>query len=94
MASATLLDAVEATGAGASVEPPIGTESFSVQITGISGDTVQIQASNDDTNWSQVGDDITANGIYSVESGALYYRANVTAYSAGTITAVAAGYAT
>lgn len=70
-----------------------------VQVEGISGDTCQLQATNDGSTWYAVavenmntglniGADITADGIYRVvSSGLLEVRVAVTTYSAGTIDA-------
>ena len=79
-----LLNAVTASGAG---EPqrPIGKDR-AIQVDGISGDTVLVQVSNDDTNWYTVVT-VTADGHYQLESTSRYMRANVSVYSAGTITA-------
>lgn len=73
---------------------PVGSvdrESFSLQVDGmVTNDIVQVEASNDGgTTWTKVGDDITADGIYSVEAGAERYRANLTAVTGGgTVTAI------
>ena len=70
-----------------------GVAFITVQVTGVvTNDIVQIQASNDGVGWAQIGDDITADGVYAVERGAVYYRAirsDIT--GAGTVDAVFAG---
>lgn len=97
----TLLNGVQATGAGKSLEciqELVGTYAVvTCQVTGLSGDTITWQASKDGTNWYSVrftnlGTDVaattaTADGIYRMTVlGIEYVRPNVTAYSAGTIT--------
>jgi len=79
-----LLNAVASQVAGASVRP-IGKDR-AIQIDGISGDTVLIQVSNDNTNWYTVTT-AAADGHWQLTSTARYMRANVSVYSAGTITA-------
>lgn len=69
----------------------VNRESFALQVDGmVTNDIVQVEASNDGgTTWTKVGDDITADGIYSVEAGAERYRANLTDVSGGgTVTAI------
>lgn len=61
-----------------------GYDTLSLHAEGIvAGDIVQVQASNDGTNWLQVGSDITEDGVHAVELGARYYRASVTDNSGG-----------
>jgi len=69
----------------------INRTTISLQVDGmVTNDIVQVEASNDEgTTWTQVGDDITADGIYSIETGANDYRANLTDVSGGgTVTAI------
>ena len=79
-----LLNAVTSAIPGESVRP-IGKDR-AIQIDGISGDTVLIQVSNNDTNWYTVIT-ATADGHYQLESTSRYMRADVSVYSAGNITA-------
>ena len=76
-----LSDAV-ATGAGDSYPQPASNVTF--QITGITTATVIIQGSLDGTVWVQLGS-VTANGSVSLIVPWLYVRANVTAWTAGTV---------
>jgi hypothetical protein len=86
----TVLDAVTSTGASAGAYGGDGLHHLTLQVDGIvADDIVQIEASNDGVLWDQVGDDIEEDGIYAVELGAFYYRANFTDDSGGgTITAI------
>lgn len=86
----TSLDAVTATDTG-KVFGAAGFRAISAQISGINGDTVQIQGSNDGTNWDLLEAAITADDIYQVEMGAKFLRARVTVYGSGTITATFVG---
>jgi hypothetical protein len=80
----TVLDAEEDTGASDSAYGGDGLHHLTLQVDGIvSGDILQIEASNDGAIWDQVGDDIDEDGIYAVELGAFYYRANFTDDSGG-----------
>ena len=80
----TVLDGVTATGASASAYGGDGLHHLTLQVDGIvTGDIVQIEASNDGATWDQVGADIDADGIYAVELGAFYYRVNFTDDSGG-----------
>lgn len=85
----TVLDAVTATGASAGSYGGDGLHHLTLQVDGIvAGDIVQIEASNDGVTWDQVGADIDADGIYAIELGAFYYRANFSDDTGGgTITA-------
>lgn len=72
-----------------------GVERLSLQVSGIvSGDIVKAQASNDGgATWSDLADDITADGIYSIQVGAGMYRARRSDITgAGTVEAVFGGY--
>lgn len=86
----TSLDAVTSAATG-SVFGAAGFGSISVQISGISGDTVQIEGSNDGTNWDLLEGVITGDDIFQVEMGAKFLRARVTVYGSGTITAIFVG---
>jgi hypothetical protein len=88
------LDAEDEVANGDSFPPRVGFGHMSVQVNGmVTNDIVQVQASNDGTNYEPIGDDISADGIYAVELGAVEYRAAVTDVSGGgTITATFAGF--
>ena len=79
----SLLSAVTSTGAGDAIFPPATSVSF--QYAGITTATVKIQCTNDGTNWHDL-DTVVANGVYTFTSPYYQIRANVTAYTAGTIT--------
>ena len=81
-----LLKAVVATGAGDAVRP-IGKDR-AIQVDGITTATVLIQVSEDNSNWHTVLT-ITADGHYQLESSSRYMRANVSVWTAGTITVLA-----
>ena len=85
MALSTLLNAVTATGAS----PSMGTDSNKpafIQASGITVATVTAQGSVDNTTWSTIGTAITADGLITIQNPPPYIRANVTAYTSGTIT--------
>lgn len=86
----TSLDAVVVTGAG-KVFGAAGFRAISCQVSGITTATVQIQGSNDGTNWDLLEAAITADDIYQVEMGAKYLRGNVTIWTAGAITVTFVG---
>ena len=86
-AAQTLLSAVAATGASVAVRPHLSdADRIVFQVTGITTATVTIQASLDGTNWFSTGTALTADGLASDANSYPYYRANVTAYTSGTIT--------
>ena len=78
-----LLNGVTASGAGDAHRPIGSNRTF--QVSGISGDTVKIQVSNDNSNWVDLIT-TTADGGWTDDAPWRYVRANVTVYSAGTIT--------
>jgi len=82
----TLLSAVGATGASTAVQVDTGQPAF-LQVSGITSATVVLQGSLDGTNWSTIGTALTANGIVTVQNAPKYLRANVTAWTSGSITA-------
>ena len=82
----TLLSAVGATGASKAVQADAGEPAF-LQVSGITTATVAFQGSLDGTNWSTIGSALTANGIVIVQNAPKYLRANVTAWTSGSITA-------
>jgi hypothetical protein len=82
----TLLSAVVATGASPAVQVDAGLPTF-LQVSGITTATVAFQGSLDGTNWSTIGTALTANGIVTIANSPKYLRANVTAWTSGSITA-------
>ena len=82
----TLLNAVVATGESKAVQADAGQPAF-LQVSGITTATVAFQGSLDGTNWSTIGTALTANGIVTIANAPKYLRANVTAWTSGTITA-------
>lgn len=57
-----------------------------VQVIGISGDSVKIQGTIDDTNWHDVGTVFTLDGMQTFGGVWLKLRGNVTVYGSGNIT--------
>jgi hypothetical protein len=82
----TVLNAVGATGASTAVQADAGQPAF-LQVSGITTATVAFQGSLDGTNWSTIGTALTANGIVTIANAPKYLRANVTAWTSGSITA-------
>jgi hypothetical protein len=82
----TVLSAVGATGASTAVQADAGQPAF-LQVSGITTATVAFQGSLDGTNWSTIGTALTANGIVTIQNAPKYLRANVTAWTSGSITA-------
>ena len=82
----TLLSAVVAAGASPAVQVDAGLPAF-LQVSGITTATVAFQGSLDGTNWSTIGTALTANGIVTIANAPTYLRANVTAWTSGSITA-------
>ena len=82
----TLLSAVVATGASNAVQVDAGLPAF-LQVSGITIATVVLQGSLDGTNWSTQGSALTANGIVTIANAPTYLRANVTAWTSGSVTA-------
>lgn len=85
MATSTLLNAVTATGSSLSVGTDSNRPAF-IQVSGLTVGTVAAQGSLDNTNWATIGTALTANGIVTIDNPPPYIRANVTAYTSGTIT--------
>lgn len=85
----TVLNAVVATGASIAQQPGLQEVGgrVNLQVVGITTATVALQGSVDGTTYFTVGTALTADGIVSDGSGLPYYRANVTAWTSGTITA-------
>ena len=82
----TLLNAVGATGESKAVQVDTGQPAF-LQVSGITSATVALQGSLDGTNWATIGTALTANGIVTIQNAPKYLRANVTAWTSGSITA-------
>lgn len=80
-----LLDAVTATGAGASHKPVGAHRVF--QVIGTFSGTVKIQGSMDDSNWVDLVT-TTATGGWEDTGPWRHVRANVTAYTSGSITVI------
>ena len=79
-----LLTAVGATGASKEFSPPIKDVTFIATITATA--TCTIQGSIDGTNWVTVGTALTASGVVNASAPYKYLRANVTAFTSGTVT--------
>lgn len=77
------LDGATSTGAGSAFGAQ-GMSDVSVQVVGISGGSINIEASNDGTNWVTQGSAITTDGITILTPGPRYFRANLTAGSGPT----------
>lgn len=90
---ATLLDAVTGTTDGEWMNLE-GLTPFSIDISGITNATVRINVSNatnkpaDSSHGSQIGSDITADRINEYTIPARWIKARVSAYVAGTISAI------
>lgn len=85
MALVTLLSGVGATGAS----QPVRTDGLTpahVQVSGITLGTVAVQGSVDGSVWATVATALTADGIVTLSDPPPYVRANVTAFTSGTIT--------
>ena len=89
---ATLLDALQATNDGTWIHVA-GMRDFTLDISGINGDTVQLHGSNDAAapnntdDAHQLGSNITADKIVQLSGCPIkWLKASIPAYSAGTIT--------
>ena len=82
----TLLSAVGATGASKAVQADAGQPAF-LQVSGITTATVALQGSLDGTTYATIGTALTADGIITVANAPKYLRANVTAWTSGSIIA-------
>ena len=82
----TLLSAVGATGASKAVQADAG-QPVILHVTGITTATVALQGSLDGTTFSTVGTALTADGFVTLANAPKYLRANVTAWTSGSITA-------
>ena len=85
MALTTILNAVTATGASISVATDSNKPAF-IQVSGLTIGTVAAQGSVDNINWNTIDTALTANGLITLTDPPPYIRANVTAYTSGTIT--------
>jgi hypothetical protein len=82
----TLLSDVGTTGASKAVQADAGQPAF-LQVVGITVATVAFQGSLDGITFATIGTALTADGIVTIANAPKYLRANVTAYTTGTITA-------
>lgn len=82
----TLLSAVGATGASKAVQADAGQPAF-LQVVGITTATVAFQGSLDGTTFATIGTALTSDGIVTIANAPKYLRANVTAWTSGSITA-------
>ena len=81
-----LLNAVSATGASASWKPHRSIRMGQIIISNTA--TCKWQESNDGETWADVsGSSTTSSAILTWESAAVFVRANVTAYTSGTVSA-------
>lgn len=89
LGASTLLNAVTVGGAGTAINLSAVSEwmggGVSVEVTGISGDTVLLEGSIDGSTFYTINS-FTANGMWSGAGGWTHIRGNVSVYSAGTIT--------
>lgn len=85
MALVTLLNGVAATGASQGIRTD-GLTPAHVQVSGITIGTVAVQGSVDGTTWATVATALTADGIVTLATPTPYVRANVTAFTSGSIT--------
>ena len=96
-------NAATATGNGSAARPVVSISSYqmlTIQVTGISGDTITMEGTIDGTNWyaiefmdmadsTALATTITANGIFRADvTGLEQVRARISTYSAGTITVI------
>lgn len=81
-----LLDAVTVAGPGASVEMKSVKKTFHIIITATASVTVEV--SNDNVSFVAIQPAVTATNILSSDDPWKYVRANVTAYTSGTVTVV------
>lgn len=75
-----------ATGAGVGTTAQPERKDWVAQVTGITTATVDIQGSLDNTNWETLSS-LTADGKYENSAAWKYVRANISAYTSGTINA-------
>lgn len=85
MALVTLLSGVGATGASQGIRTD-GLNPAHVQVSGITVGTVAVQGSVDGSTWATIATALTADGIVTLATPTPYVRANVTAFTSGTIT--------
>lgn len=88
--SETLLNAVTTSGAGTgfdlSAVSGYAGSGHTVEVSGISGDTVKIQGTIDGSTWHDIGANFTADGVQTFGGCWQQLRGDVFSYSAGTIT--------
>lgn len=80
-----LIDAVATTVTGSGYQLP---KNKTFQISGITTATVNIQASNDKTNWITIAT-TTANAFYENDDPYIWTRATISAHTTGTISVTA-----
>jgi hypothetical protein len=80
-----LIDAVEDTVTGDAYQLP---QKKTYQISGITTATVNIQASNDGSNWITIAT-TTANAMYENDDPYVFTRATISAHTTGTISVTA-----
>lgn len=85
MAVATLFNASSSTGVSNHIRTD-GLVPAHIQISGITLGTVAVQGSVDGTTWATVAAALTADGIVTLSSPPPYIRANITAFTSGSIT--------
>ena len=65
----------------------------SIVVRGITTATIHLEGSNDGTNFEQIGADITADGVVEISTYVKNIRANLFAWTTGTISVDYAGIA-
>lgn len=63
----------------------------SIQFTGLSGSTLQVEGSNDNASWAQLGSDVTVDGFVAVTTPAQFLRLRATVRAGDTPVAVLCG---
>ncbi|MCK5432152.1 MAG: hypothetical protein KAJ03_05375 [Gammaproteobacteria bacterium] len=91
MSVVKLLDAVGATGAGTSFKVPRKTQmgDISVQYIISATATAALEVSNDNVNWFAINSE-TASAMTDAAGSFIWMRGNVTAWTSGTVTLIAA----
>lgn len=84
---ATLLNAVAVAGAGTGYKLFGPHRSAQVIISGTL--SLDIEVSNDNTNWEKILTGITASAMYDIGGAYVYTRGNVTSYTSGSATVIA-----
>lgn len=84
--STILLDAAAATGPGLAVRLSAERKAFQMIITGTA--TAAVEVSNDGANWEELFESTASEGVDHLGAWAMY-RANVKAWTSGTVTVLA-----